>query len=268
MSPSIHHIEDLTDNRLEPYRHLRTRDLTRFSQRFIAESRLVVQRLVASDYGIESVLIEERFLEGALEWLRPDVQVLVAPAPWIEELVGFHFHRGFLACGIRRTFPSAVEILKEGKDRADWTGLMAMGIQDPENLGVILRTCAGLGIRDCILGPGTADPLSRRVLRVSMGSSLKLNLLDTDDESQVLNHCRHLGIESVATSLQEPAIFLEQYRRKGPTLVLFGNEAHGLPDAIQAAADTRLKIEMKMGTDSFNVSVAAGITLHHICRMA
>ncbi len=64
--------------------------------------------------------------------------------PDIEELVGFHFHRGFMACGIRKPTLPWRDVL-EASLAPTWTGMLAVGVQDPENLGVILRTCAALG---------------------------------------------------------------------------------------------------------------------------
>ncbi len=188
----INAIESLEDVRLEPYRHLRTKNLTRFSGRFIAESRPLVQRLIESNYEIESILIDDSYLAEAKSWVPPHIQVLALPHTWIDELLGFHFHRGFLACGIRKPMVEFQPELASSNSRT-WVAAFAIGVQDPENLGVILRTCAGLGIQDCLLGPGTADPLSRRVLRVSMGGVLKLNLFSASDPLSLLTTLHSAG---------------------------------------------------------------------------
>jgi tRNA G18 (ribose-2'-O)-methylase SpoU len=186
----------------------------------------------------------------------------------VDELLGFHFHRGFLACGLRKPMPLAAEVLQATTFPRDWLGVLAVGIQDPENLGVILRTCAGLGIRQIFLGPGTADPLSRRVLRVSMGAALKVNVAECPKVSEFLASAAQHGIQSIATSLQQPSKEIAEVRRAGPSVVLFGNEAYGLPEAIQRQSDQRINIRMDLNTDSFNVSVAAGIVLHYLSRLA
>ena len=148
-----------------------------------------------------------------------------------------------------------------------WIGAFAIGVQDPENLGVILRTCAGLGIQDCLLGPGTADPLSRRVLRVSLGGLLQFNLFSAFNPEITVKELTESGIDSVATSLQEPSLPLETFHNNHPTMVLIGNEANGLPSALQQACSHRVKIAMELDTDSFNVSVATGIVLHYLRRI-
>lgn len=255
------------DPRLEPYRHLRTRNLTRFSQRFIAESRLLVERLLRSDYGVESVLMDRDYAEESREWIPDSVTTLMLAKQDIEELVGFHFHRGFMACGIRKPDVDWQAVLAS-KPASDWVGMFAIGIQDPENLGVILRSCAALGIEDCFIARNSADPLSRRVLRVSMGTALKLRLIPVADTTTFLKDLHNLQVQTVAASLQEPAVELGSFVTQGPTMVLLGNEAFGLPEEVQTEADHRLKIAMELGVDSLNVSVAAGIILHYIRRLA
>ncbi len=261
-------ISDPNDSRLDPYRHLRTKNLTRYSGKFIAEGRPLVQRLLDSTYGVESVLVDEEHRNDASHWLPKETPTYIIPHAWVDELLGFQFHRGFLACGLRKTHLSPSEACQQIRDSASGLGVFAIGIQDPENLGVILRTAAGLGIETVFLGPGTADPLSRRVLRVSMGAALKLHLVDVTAIDSFLNLLSDWGIATYATSLQEPSTPLEELQRQRFAVVLLGNEAFGLPPDIQSRADQRIKIRMELGVDSFNVSVASGMVLHHLARIA
>ncbi len=102
-----------------------------------------------------------------------------------------------------------------------------------------------------------------------MGQLLKLTLLHSVD---FLNDLKWLqenhGVTSYATSLQEGSLPLECVRRNGPALIIVGNERHGLPSDIQAAASQRIRIDMEMGTDSLNVGIAAAIFMHYFCRCA
>jgi TrmH family RNA methyltransferase len=76
------------------------------------------------------------------------------------------------------------------------------------------------------------------------------------------------GVDTVAACLTPDSLELPHWKRAGPSMILLGNEAHGLPDQIIRAATQRIKIAMDLGTDSLNVSVAAGIILHYACRLA
>ncbi len=257
-------IDDLSDSRLDPYRQLRTTNLTRYSGLFIAESKPLVRRLIESPLSVQSILVEESFLDEAMTWLPTDCEIYTVQSDDIDKLVGFQFHRGYLACGIRPskcTFNIAMQ-------ESSWTGVLLVGVQDPENMGSIFRTCSALGIADIILGPDCVDPFARRVLRVSMGNAFKLSLHECLNPVSLLNQISDVGIQSLAACLDEQSIELRQFGRSGPSLVVFGNEAHGLPPGIIQATRHRLKIDMNLGTDSLNVSVAAGIILHYVCRLA
>ncbi len=260
----VHRLNDLGSIRLDPYRNLRTTNLTRVSGRFIAESKPLVQRLVASGMVIDSFVIDEKYLDEAVGWLPPEIDLFTIPGDQVSELIGFAFHRGYLACGIR---PSLRRFEKGAiKLTARWVGAMLVGLQDPENMGSIFRTCAALGISDVLIGPECVDPFARRVLRVSMGNAFKLCLFDASDPLQVLENCSQMGIESVAACLSEKSEDLSDFRRIGPALVVLGNEAHGLPIELQNSTSRGVRIDMALGTDSLNVSVAAAIILHNLVR--
>lgn len=258
-------LTDLSPSRLDHYRNLRTTNLTRVSGKFIAESKSLIQRLVASGMAIDSFLVDEKYLEEAIGWLPPEIDLFAAPSELVSGLVGFPFHRGYLACGVRpriRTVEKGALNLTAG-----WIGVLLVGLQDPENMGSIFRTCAALGISDILIGPECVDPFARRVLRVSMGNAFKLRFFEAPNAEAMLKLCREIGIESIAASLTASSEELGRFRRMGPALVVFGNEAHGLPLAIQNAASRGVRIDMALGTDSLNVSVAAGIILHNLKRV-
>ncbi len=251
---------------MAPYQDMRHRNWTWVSGIFIAEGPLLAERLMQSSYQLHSVLVEQRYAEQYAQMAPADVPILVAPHDVVEQLVGFNFHRGVLACGFRKPELELTSELQIESATETWLGLVA--VNDPENLGGMLRTAAGLGIRRIWLGPGTGDPLSRRALRVSMGNALFLEIYRSSKSHTALNTLKQLGVEVVATALSENSQRLEKANRNGPLIVLMGNERHGLPDDVLTLADRCVRIDMQLGTDSLNVSVAAGITMHHFSRIA
>jgi tRNA G18 (ribose-2'-O)-methylase SpoU len=213
-------------------------------------------------------MVDRKMLPAYEQRIGEGVDILVVEHAQVEELIGYNFHRGILACGIRK--PRLVlrnQFAIPANERE--TVAAVIGVQDPENVGGILRSCAGLGVQRVILGPGTADPLSRRVLRVSMGMVLELQIFHS---SQFLSDLRWLqsemNIELIATSLESSSTPLETATRDKPAVILVGNEREGLPSELQAICDRKLRIAMELGADSLNVSVAAGIVLHYFCRLA
>lgn len=264
----ISRLTDLDDPLLVPFKGIRTANWTAGSGWFIAEGPRLVERLLRSSFAVHSLLISEKYLDQWIERIPPDAQAIVVPEELISQLLGFHFHRGVIACGLRKKPLALRDSLAAPLDPSA-TLVAVHGVQDPENLGGILRSCAALGIEHVLIGPKSADPLCRRVLRVSMGTVLNLKFYPSPDLQSDLDWLRsHHGAQTVATTLGEGSEALEQATRKCPLVILLGNEAHGLPAELQQAADRRVRIDMRLGTDSLNVSVAAGIILHYFSRVA
>ena len=207
-------LSDLSAVGLTPYRNLRTTNLTRYSGRFIAESKPLVQRLVASGLDIESFLIDEKYVEEAESWLPQQRDIFVVSGKQVSELIGFDFHRGYLACGLR---PKNFDLRRDLSSLPqNWLGVMVVGVQDPENMGSILRSCAALGISDVLIGPECVDPFARRVLRVSMGNAFKLRFFEAPSPTESMAVCTELGIESVAACLVKSSVELSDFRTRGP----------------------------------------------------
>lgn len=258
-------VTSLDHDLLKPYLEMRFRNWTRLSGIFIAEGPLLVERLIRSQQEIESVLLDRKYLQHYLTLVPRHVPVLVVEHDQVEEIVGFNFHRGVLACGRRPPLHNLQDVAPLQSSSETWVGLM--GVQDPENVGGILRSAAGIGVKRVLIGPGTADPFSRRALRVSMGNVLALELYESRQPARDLGKLRQLGVECVATALTEDALPLESSYRSGPLMILVGNEKHGLPADLLAQADRRVRIDMLQNTDSLNVSVAAAITMYHFVRL-
>lgn len=258
-------IASLDDPRLAPYRELKKSNLTRWSGLFVAEGEKLVRRLLASGYETASLLVGRRYLEEFAALAPAETPVLAIPDEWVESLVGFNFHRGVLACGKRRANPALKDVLPAAGQRS--TVVVCPDVQDPENLGAILRIAAAFGVDLVVLGPRAADPLSRRVLRVSMGAALGVPIIRSDDLAAELDRLRReFAFELAATVLDADAEPLDRAARPNRIALLFGSEGHGLDRSLVERCDHRLTIAMQRGTDSLNVAVAAGIFLYHFTR--
>jgi tRNA G18 (ribose-2'-O)-methylase SpoU len=258
-------IDSLDDPRLEAYRHLKDTNRTRWEGLFIAEGEKLVRRLLASEFPVESVLLSECFEAQLGSLIPPDVSTCVLPDELIEPLVGFNFHRGILACG-RRQPNLTLEELAPLERRL--TLAICSEVQDPENLGAILRISAAFGVDGALIGRGSADPLSRRVLRVSMGASLRVPFRESPDLAADLRHLRdQLDVQLAATVLDRSAEPLSTAKRPDRFALLFGSEGHGLPASIVSLCHRRITIPMNQRADSLNVAVAAGIFLHRFCQL-
>lgn len=258
-------IESIDDPRIAAYRNLRDRTL-RGESLFIAEGEVVTERLLGSEYGVDSLLVAERFADKFQRLAGQRAAVFVAPESLLAQVVGFNFHRGVLAIGRR---PEAFLALSELLARSDRSGPLALAIcpevTKPDNLGLIFRSAGAFGIDGVVLGPRCCDPLSRRTLRVSMGAALHVPWVRSAD---LLDDLRRLkaeaGAELVATVLEPQAERLAAFRWPPRVGLLLGNETAGLAAECLALCDHRVTIPMHPKVDSLNLGVAAGVFLYDL----
>jgi tRNA G18 (ribose-2'-O)-methylase SpoU len=259
-------ILSLDNPRIAPYRALKERELAREAGgRFIAEGEHVVRRLLESAYEAESFLLAARRVDEIAPLVPKHVPVYVVADELIHQIVGFKFHSGVLACGRRGPARSIDDVIP--RDRERLTLVICPEIANAENMGAMIRVTAAFGANALVLGERSCDPFWRQSIRVSMGTIFKLPLVQSDDVLRDLKQLQQdWDVELLATVLDERAESLSAAHR-GPKLgLVFGNEAQGLDQAIIDACDRRVTIPMKLGTDSLNVAVSAGIILYHFTR--
>lgn len=258
-------IQSLDDPRVWAYRDLKERDLARQGGRFIAESEQLVRRLLASDVATESVLCAERRIGEVAPLVPEQVPVYVAPASVVNQIVGFKFHSGVMAVGVRPASPTIDEVMR-GKDRA--TLVVCPEIEKTDNLGALIRIAAGFGATAMVLGERCCDPFFRQSVRVSMGSVFRLPIVRCTDLMKDLARLRdEFAVELAATVLDEQVEPLDHCGRAARLAILLGNEAQGLPEEMVEMCQRKVTIPMELGTDSLNVAVAAGIVLYHFTRV-
>ncbi len=133
-------------------------------------------------------------------------------------------------------------------------------VQDPGNLGTIIRTADAVGALGLILLEGCVDAYSPKVVRASMGSLFHLPVVQDVTAEEALTWCYRNGYEPAATALKNAQnVYKADISKK--MAFLFGNEANGVAEELQAAAETRLFIPMAGLAESMNVAMAAGIIL-------
>ncbi|MDR3636276.1 MAG: RNA methyltransferase [Isosphaeraceae bacterium] len=256
-------IGDLDDPRLSVFRSLKRTNLTRDGHLFVVEGAKLLDRLRESSYPLVAAVVSERW-EPRIA-VPDDVPLYVAPHGLIDELVGFNFHQGVLACGRRMPAPTLETIVGESGSS---TVVVCPNLTNPENLGAIVRIADVFGVDAVIVGPTCPDPLSRRVVRVSMGTVLRQPVLTTALLGDYVQFLRDQKFELVATVLDPSAEPLSSIRR-GDRLALFlGNENVGLAPEWVARCDRRVTIPMRSGAESLNVAVAAGVLLYHFTSPA
>jgi tRNA G18 (ribose-2'-O)-methylase SpoU len=258
-------IDSADDPRIAMYRALPKSQYAAESGLFITEGDKVTQRMFSGRFQPHSLLVETAQIEHFQSLASPELPIYVVKREVMLATVGFKFHRGVMGCGYRGRLPSLNEVVPPAP--ADCLLAVCPELHDPTNLGTIIRTALALGVDALLLGPNCADPLSRRVIRVSMGAALHLPLVRLDSLEESMRSLKHdLEVELCATVLDRAAEPLESFARAPRTAVLFGSEGHGLSDDTVALCRRRVTIPMPPSTDSLNAAVAAGIFLYHFSR--
>jgi len=143
--------------------------------------------------------------------------------------------------------------------------VVAVGVQNPGNLGGLLRTAEAAGATGAYLTEGTADALSWKALRGSMGSAFRVPHFRRALR-EVLDSLRARSVRTIATASGPGGTRYDAADLRKPAALLFGNEGSGLPDHVAARADLRLSIPLRGRVESLNVGVAAGVILFEAAR--
>lgn len=247
----------------EPYRDLRfagTRLHPDHGPCFIVEGRILVEDLLGSAARggprVVSVAATPAVAEALADRLPPGVELLVAAASQISELAGFSFHRGVMACAAVPPPPPAEALV--GARRL----LVLPRLHDSENLGLLLRSAAALGLDGVLAGPGPGL-WSRRTVRVSMGAVWRIPVWREEDPWPALAGWRATGpdAEVVAAALVPGAEDARAWAPAPRCALVLGPEDTGLDAGQLAHCDRIVAISMASGMDSLNVAAAGAILM-------
>ena len=137
------------------------------------------------------------------------------------------------------------------------------GVQDPGNVGTVLRTAAWFGTEAVLAGPGTADFFSPKVVRAAMGGLWDVRLAQTSDLADALRQLQQNGFHLYGADLEgTPA---RTWQPQAPSVLVLGSEAHGLSSDVRNLLEERVAIQGakgRRGAESLNVAVAAGILIN------
>lgn len=223
----------------------------------VLEGRILLDKALDAGLGIEAALCVPADLAAIEARAAGAFPVASLPSPEIAALAGFGFHRGVLALARRPEIPAPGA---DGAAVPDGHVLVLWNVTDPENLGLLSRSAAALGAAAIALGPGCADPFSRKALRTSMGNLLSRPLLRVDAAS--LAALRGPDRLLAAAALGPRSRDLRDFDPAGHAVALvLGNEGYGLPDGIVDACDAALVVPMASGVDSLNVAAAGAVMM-------
>lgn len=262
-APAIQ-ISSPDDPRIAAYIGVRERDLTGgVDGRFIVEGKVPLQILLTrSRFEVESLFLGESRLQPLTETLAnlpAGVPVYTAPQRLMDQTVGFPIHRGVLAC-VRKGDPTPLAPLLAGHRL-----LVLNQISNHDNVGAAFRNAAAFGADGVLLDAGSCDPLYRKSIRVSSGTSLWLPYHHGGTGTDHVSLLKAAGFAIWAMTPRAEATPLHALPRPDKLAILLGAEGPGLPEALIAACEP-VRIPMRAGFDSVNVATAGAIALSHVFR--
>lgn len=168
----------------------------------------------------------------------------------------FHYTVKQLLAGDRRI---------SGAKKAEPLCMILENLQDPGNLGTILRTAEGAGVTGILLNEGCVDIYNPKVIRSTMGSILRMPFCYTANLRETLVQWKNSGVKLYAAHLKGKGSYTAcDYRQASAFMI--GNEGNGLSDEIVSMADTLIRIPMKGKVESLNASVAASVLMYEALR--
>ena len=260
-------ISDPDDPRLADYRDLRDVELRKSLEAehglFLAEGEKVVRRSVEAGFEARSFLMAPRWLEGLDDVLaRSSGPCYVLSEALIEQVTGFHVHRGALASLHRRPLASVDDVLAGAR-----SVLVLEDLVDHTNVGAVFRSGAALGFDAVLLAPRCADPLYRRSIKVGMGAVFTMPWTRLPDWYDALPDLSQRGFTTVALTLAADSVPIEEAVAGVDRLALvLGSEGHGLSTRWESSADRRAIIAMRAGIDSLNVAAASAVACYAAAR--
>ena len=143
--------------------------------------------------------------------------------------------------------------------------LILEDLQDPGNLGTIMRTAEGAGVHGLILNRGCVDLYNPKTIRSTMGSIYRMPFLYTDILAELLPVLREKGIRTYAAHLQGKRDYDQEDYHTGCAFFI-GNEGNGLSEELSRLADVWIRIPMQGKLESLNAAIAASILMYEVCR--
>lgn len=161
--------------------------------------------------------------------------------------------------------PQGILACVEFPPRRSMTGRLIValdGVQDPGNVGTIIRTADAAGFEGVLLAPGCADVYSAKVLRATMGSIFRMAIENTPDFPAALAKLRAQGYDILSSELSGAPFYAREKSERA--VLIIGNESAGVSEAASREATQRLRLPMRGGAESLNAAVAAGIMMYEL----
>ena len=260
-------IKSLDLPELEPYRTMRRSETHRAQQIFVAEGEKVVRRLLESTLPVVSVLLPPKWVDEYRPLLegRPEmITAYTTDKDLLEQLVGFSMYQGVLAIGRIPKLPTVQELIASSPRPRLFVAIDAL--TNAENLGGLVRNCAGFGVQALLVSQTSSSPWLRRAVRGSMGTVFKIPTVEDLDLPKAIRELRTQGIRCIAAHPHTAGATLSRTNLADDCCIVFGSEGFGIAPAVLDACDQSVAVPMALEVDSLNVTSAVAVFLYEANR--
>ena len=221
---------------------------------YIVEGIKMVKEAISENQEIELIAIREDF---KIDFDTKNIKTVTISNKIFNDISDVKTPQGILA------------VIKKNQNNQIETNsnyILALdSLQDPGNMGTIIRTADSANINQIIINKTTVDPYSPKVIRSTMGAIYRTNIIEVEDLKTTLKEIQSKGFQIITTDLKATqSIYDINYNNK--TVVVIGNEANGVSQEILQTADKKVIIPMLGKTESLNASIAASIMIYEYVR--
>lgn len=249
----MEYISGLKNPKVMLWRSLKERKGRRESGLFLVEGDKMVLEALCSGFSVDAVLIREDRRDEKLN-IPDGIPVYILAVPVFDSVSDAKTPQGIAA------------VLKMTDSSVSGHRLLALDeVQDPGNVGTIVRTADAAGFDGILLSQNCADMFSPKVLRATMGSIYRMPFRIVSSLPDELRQLRESGYSVLSSQLDgEP--FYERKNVSENFVLIIGNEGNGISEPVRAEATHRLKLPMRGGAESLNAAIAAAIMMYDLTR--
>lgn len=253
-------IESLSNAKIKRLKSLNRKKVRDQLDLFLVEGKKMTQEAILSPFDVVEIFISDSFHEKNETFIQDiekiGIDLYVVKDYIIDSVTATVNTQGILTVIRKHTF-KLDDALHEGG-----SFLLLDNISDPGNLGTIIRTAEAFGMTACFYTQGTVDIYNDKVLRSTMGAVYRMPYIEIS--SQYIDLLKEMGYQFIAMSLQGAILDPDELSRK--SVVVIGNEANGVSEAIYDICDKKVKIEMTGDAESLNAAVAAAIIMYELSK--
>lgn len=245
-------LTSLKNPKVQEWRSLKEKKSREVQKSFFVEGIRMVREALSSSFEIKALIMREDY--------HPEFDLpLGVPSYILPDHV-------FQSVSDTKTPQGIAAVLSLKTKEASGPRLLALdGVQDPGNVGTIIRTADAAGFDGVILSTDCADLYSPKVLRSTMGSIFRLGFSFPTSLPDMLNSLKNDGYSVISSQLDGDPFF-DRTDISSPFVLIIGNEGNGISEEVKSVATYRFRLPMRGGAESLNAAVAAGIMMYDLTR--